>query len=87
MRYVIGILLWVGLIRTVQEWRHARKHRLAITRTEKVSLAMVFPVFFGAQLMLDLMGVAPGVATTVSGLGMGLALNAWATQRRLHRPR
>jgi hypothetical protein len=85
MRFVIAVLFWVGLFGTVWEWMYARKHGEAITRAEKLYLAMALPLSFGAQLVLDLVGIAPGGATAVSGLAMGMALNAWAIKRRIRR--
>jgi hypothetical protein len=85
MRLVIAVLFWVGLFWTVREWRYAKKHGLAIARTEKLYLAMTFPLIFVAQLALDVMGVAPEVAITGSGLAIGVALNGWALKRRIQR--
>jgi hypothetical protein len=50
MRTVIAILFWVGLFTAVREWLYARKHGVGITRAEKLYLAMVLPLIFGAQL-------------------------------------
>jgi hypothetical protein len=86
VRIVIAVLFWVGLFLTVREWRHARKHRLTISRSEKLYLALVFPVIFGAQLVLDLVGIAPPERTTAgSALAIGVALNGWAIKRRTER--
>lgn len=85
VRLVIAVLFWVGLLWTVREWLYARKHGLAIARTERLYLAMTFPLVFGAQLVLDLMGIAPEVATSGSALAIGVALNGWALKRRLQR--
>jgi len=85
VRLVIAVLFWVGLLWTVREWLYARKHGLAIARTERLYLAMKFPLVFGAQLVLDLMGIAPEVATSGSALAIGVALNGWALKRRLQR--
>jgi hypothetical protein len=85
VRIVIAVLFWVGLFWTVREGLYARKHGLAITRTEKLYLAMALPLIFGAQLVLDLVGIAPEVATTGSALAMSVALNGWAIKRRIQR--
>jgi hypothetical protein len=82
---VIAVLFWVGLFWTVREWLYARKHGLAIARTEKLYLAMALPLIFGAQLVLDLVGIAPEVATAGSALAMGVTFNGWAIKRRIQR--
>jgi hypothetical protein len=48
VRLVIAVLFWVGLLWTVREWLYDRKHGPAIARTEKLYLAMTFPLIFGA---------------------------------------
>jgi len=85
VRLVVFVLFWVGLFTAVREWLYARKHSVAITRAEKLYLAMALPLIFGAQLVLDLMGIAPEVATAGSALAMGMALNVWAIKRRIRR--
>ena len=85
MRIVIAVLFWVGLILTAREWLYARKYGLAITRPEKVYLAMALPLIFGAQLVLDLVGIAPARTVAGSVLAMGVALNGWAIKRRIQR--
>jgi hypothetical protein len=85
VRLVIAVLFWAGVFRTAWEWMYARKHGVAITRGEKLYLAIALPLIFGAQLVLDLVGIAPGVATIGSALAMGMALNAWAIKRRIRR--
>jgi Kef-type K+ transport system membrane component KefB len=80
---LIGILFWVGLFGTVWECLYSRRHGVAITRAEKLYLAMALPVIFAAQLVLDLVGI--GVATTLSAFAMGVALNAWVLKRRIGR--
>ena len=85
VRLVIAVLFWAGLFGTDWEWMYARKHGVAITRGEKLYLAMALPLIFGAQLVLDLVGIAPEVATTGSALAMGMALNAWVIKRRIRR--
>ena len=87
MRYVLAILFWVGVFGTVREWRYARKHGMAITRAEKLYLAFVLPLIFGAQLVMDLAGLPFDVTLSVSLLAMGIALNAWAIKRRIQRTR
>jgi len=83
---VIAVLFWVGSFWTVREWRYARTHGLAITRAEKLYLAMALPIIFATQLVLDLMGIAaPEVTTAGSALVMGMALNGWALKRRIQR--
>jgi hypothetical protein len=83
VRLVIAVLFWVGLFLTVREWRHARKHRLTISRREKLYLALIFPVILGVQLILDLIGIR-GI-TPMSVLAVGAALNGWAIKRRVQR--
>jgi len=85
VRLVIAVLFWAGLLRTVWEWMYARKTGVAIPRGEKIYLATALPLIFGAQLVLDLVGIAPEVATTSSALAMGIALNAWVIKRRIRR--
>ena len=85
MRFLAAVLFWVGLFSIVLEWRYARKHVVAITRTEKLYLLLVLPLIFGAQLALDLLGVPPDVLLPGSLLTMGVALNGWAIRRRLQR--
>ena len=85
VRLVIAVLFWVGLLWTAREWLYARKHGLAIARTEKLYLALAFPFTFGAQVVLDLVGVTPAVATSGSALAIGVALNGWAIKRRIQR--
>ena len=81
----IALLFWVGLFWTLREWLYARKHGLAITRTEKLYLAMALPLIFVAQLALDLIGISPEVNYPGSALAMGVALNGWAIKRRIQR--
>jgi hypothetical protein len=85
MRLVAFVLFWAGMFMAVREWVYARKHGLAITRAEKLYLAMAFPLSFGALLALDLMGVPRVVATASSVIAMGVALSAWAVRRRIRR--
>jgi hypothetical protein len=85
MRLVLFVLFWVGVFTAVREWVYARKHGLAITLAEKIYLAMALPLIFGAQLVLDLMGITPEVATASSAIAMGVALNAWVIKRRIRR--
>jgi len=85
MRLGAFVLFWVGLFMAVREWVYSRKHGLAITSAEKLYLAMALPVIFGAQLALDLMGIAPQVAAAGSAIAMGVALNAWPLKRRIQR--
>ena len=61
MRFVLGVLLWVGLFATVREWRYARKHHLAITLAEKLLLASALPLGVVAQLAVELAGVTTEV--------------------------
>jgi hypothetical protein len=79
------VLFWVGFFGTVREWRYATKQGLTITRGEKVYLALVIPIFVGAQLVMDLAGVRVQFAALFSVLGMGLALSGWAMKRRIQR--
>ncbi len=85
VRYFGAILFWVGLFWVAREWLHARRCGVPISRSEKVYLVTALPLIFTAQLALDLMGVAPLTATTISGFAMGIALNGWALMRRMRR--
>jgi hypothetical protein len=85
VRLVILVLFWAGVYMAVREWVYARKYGPAITRAEKLYLAMALPLIFGAQLVLDLMGIAPEVATASSATAMSVALNVWAIKRRIRR--
>jgi hypothetical protein len=85
VRLFAGILFWVGLFGVAREWLYARRRGVRVSRSEKAYLVTALPLIFGAQLALDLIGVAPAVATTVSGLAMGIALNGWALMRRMRR--
>jgi hypothetical protein len=83
MRLVVGLMLWVGLFGVVREWLYARKHGLAITRLEKLYLAMALPLILGAQLVLETLVGIPEIPT--AGLALGIALNGWAMKRRIRR--
>lgn len=85
MRILIAVVFWVGVYGIVRECLAARRRGPAITRAEKLYLATVLPLIFAAQLVLDVLGIAFQVATGISALAMGLALNAWAIGRRLRR--
>ena len=85
MRFVAFVVFWAGMFMAIREWFYARKHHLAMTRAEKLYLAVALPLIFGAQLALDLMGIAPQVATASSAIAMGVALSAWAIKRRIRR--
>lgn len=85
MRLVAFVLFWVGVFTAVREWLYSRKHGVPISRAEKLCLVMVLPVIFGTQLVLVLVGVARQVAALGSALAMGMALTAWAINRRIQR--
>ena len=85
MRLIAFVLFWAGMFMVVHEW-YAPKHGLAITRAEKLYLAMALPLGFGAQISLDLlMELARGVAAAIAVIAIGVALNAWAIRRRMRR--
>jgi hypothetical protein len=85
MRLFIFALFWVGVFTVVREWRYSRKHGVTITRAEKIYLTTALPLIFGAELVLELVGVAPHLAMTGSAIAIGLALNGWGITRRLRR--
>jgi len=85
MRVLIPVLFWTGLFGTVWEWWYAKKHGLAITRAEKVYLALALPGIFAVQLAVDLMGAPRAVVLPASALAMGMALSAWVIRRRVQR--
>jgi hypothetical protein len=87
VRFVVFVLFWVGLFAAVREWLYARRHGVPISRAEKIYLAAALPVIFAVQLALDLVGIAPELATTGSALAMGMALNVWVIKRRMRRTR
>jgi len=79
------VVFWAGVFMAIREYFYAIRHRLAITRAEKVYLALTLPLGFGALLALDLMGVPPVLATASSVIAIGLAFSAWAVRRRIRR--
>ncbi len=83
MRSLAFVLFWVGVFNVVRECVHAKKHSHAITRAEKLYLAMALPLSFGAQVALDLMGVPVAIAGASAVIALGVALNAWAVKRRI----
>jgi hypothetical protein len=85
MRLVAFVVFWAGVFMLVRECLFARKHRLAITRVEKLYLAMVLPIIFCVQLALDSLGVPRGAAPVGAVIAMGLAFSAWAVRRRSRR--
>lgn len=85
MRFVAFVLFWVGVFAVVREWLYSRKHGLAITRAEKVYLALTFPVIFLAGGALDWMWPTGRTAAAISVTAMGVTFNAWAIKRRMQR--
>jgi len=83
VRTVVGLLLWVGVFGIVWEWLYARKHGVAITRAEKLYLAMALPLILGAQLVLESLVGIPQIPT--AGIALAIALNAWVLNRRIQR--
>ena len=83
MRLVVFVLFWVGLFTAVREWLYARKHSVAITRAEKLYLAMALPLILCAQLVLESLVGIPQVPT--AGIALAIALNGWVLNRRIQR--
>jgi hypothetical protein len=80
---VVGLLLWVGLFGIVWELLRARKHGVAVTRAEKLYLAMALPLILCAQLVLESLVGIPQVPT--AGIALAIALNGWVLNRRIQR--
>lgn len=84
VRYVLFVAFWVGVFGVVREWRYARKHRLPITLSEKLLLALALPLGLAAQLAVERAGFAPGDGI-IWALVICVALNGWAINRRIQR--
>ena len=85
MRVLAFVVFWVGVFRVVREWLYSKKRGAVITLADKLYLVFVLPLLFGVQLVLDLAGVPFEVNVLISGLAMGVALNAWTIKRRIQR--
>jgi hypothetical protein len=85
VRLGVAVSFWVGVFGTAWEWIYARRHGAPVTRVDKIYLVIALPLIFGAQLFLDLVGVATEAVVAGSALAMGIALNGWVLKRRIGR--
>jgi Flp pilus assembly protein TadB len=82
---LVPVVFWVGVGGIAWEVVHAWRHRVVITRTEKLYLALAFPLFVFGVLAFDVLGLPTEVALPPAALCLGIALNAWVLKRRIER--
>jgi hypothetical protein len=62
VRLLVPVVFWVGVGGIAWEVVHAWRHRVVITRTEKLYLALAFPLFVFGVLAFDVLGLPTEVA-------------------------
>lgn len=87
-----SLLLWLGIIGVIREWRYAKRLGAPVTRTEKWYLAGALVLAFALGVIGDATGLTDGLRPllqtgTTAPFLTSIALIAWAARQMMRRVR